>query len=52
MPYFTAAASIGQKREEIDIFIQRLSEAFEHFLSADPFQILKNNAALKAEAEA
>ena len=31
LPYFTSAAAIGQKRSEIDVYIQRLSDAFKHF---------------------
>ena len=31
LPYFTAAAAIGQTTEEIDIFIKRLDNAFDHF---------------------
>lgn len=44
LPYFTSAASIGQSRKEIDIYIVRLREAFEHFLGKDPFKILMKNA--------
>ena len=32
LPYFTAAASIGQSKAEIDLFIVKLKDAFEHFL--------------------
>lgn len=32
LPYFTAAASVGQTKEDITLFIVRLREAFEHFL--------------------
>lgn len=40
LPYFTCASSIGQKREEIDVFIVRMREAFEHFLKNDPQTII------------
>lgn len=33
LPYFTSAASIGQSKREIDVYIARLREAFQHFLS-------------------
>jgi hypothetical protein len=51
LPYFTSAASIGQDRKEIDVYIIRLREAFEHFLSQDPFKILKKNAQLSVMIE-
>lgn len=35
LPYFTAAASIGQTKREIDVFIQRLDEAFKYFYKQD-----------------
>lgn len=35
LPYFTAAASIGQSKREIDVFIQRLDEAFKYFYKQD-----------------
>lgn len=35
LPYFTAAASIGQSKLEIDVFIQRLDEAFKYFYKQD-----------------
>ena len=44
MPFFTSAASIGQQKREIDVYILRLDEAFKHFYSADPFGIFKKNA--------
>ena len=31
LPVFTAAAAMGQTRQEIDLFLSRLDEAFEHF---------------------
>jgi O-phospho-L-seryl-tRNASec:L-selenocysteinyl-tRNA synthase len=31
LPYFTAAASIGQTKEEIELFLLRLDDAFEKF---------------------
>ena len=33
MPFFTSAASIGQEKREIDIYIVRLDDAFKHFNS-------------------
>jgi len=49
LPYFTSAASIGQRKSEIDIYIQRLGDAFKHFQSQDPFGILKRNGELVAD---
>jgi hypothetical protein len=49
LPYFTCAASIGQERSEIEVFIHRLREAFEHFSKGDPVKIFKVNAALVKE---
>ena len=46
LPYFTSAASIGQSKKEIDVYIVRLREAFEHFLGQDPFKVMKKNAQL------
>ena len=46
LPYFTSAASIGQTKREIDIYITRLEEAFQHFSAQDPFGIMKKNAEL------
>eukprot|EP00355_Strombidium_rassoulzadegani_P001953 CAMPEP_0168609556 /NCGR_PEP_ID=MMETSP0449_2-20121227/1275_1 /TAXON_ID=1082188 /ORGANISM="Strombidium rassoulzadegani, Strain ras09" /LENGTH=349 /DNA_ID=CAMNT_0008649719 /DNA_START=426 /DNA_END=1475 /DNA_ORIENTATION=- len=31
LPYFTSAASIGQTKREIDLYVHRLDEAFQHF---------------------
>lgn len=36
LPFFTAAASIGQTRQEIDLFITRLDDAFAKFRSQKP----------------
>jgi len=49
LPYFTAAASIGQTKEEIDLFLKKLRSAYEHFASQEPVAIFKNNAQLVAE---
>ena len=54
LPYFTSAASIGQSKKEIDLYIIRLKEAFQHFSAQDPFGIMRKNAQLKdiiSEAE-
>lgn len=40
LPFFTAAASIGQTRAEIDLFISRLDDAFTKFRSQRPDFIL------------
>jgi len=40
LPYFTAAASVGQTKEDVALFIARLREAFEHFLKQDPSKLL------------
>ena len=47
MPFFTSAASIGQSKSEIDLYIVRLDEAFKHFNSADPFGIFKKQLELE-----
>jgi hypothetical protein len=47
MPFFTSAASIGQTKSEIDLYIVRLDEAFKHFNSADPFGIFKKQLELE-----
>lgn len=44
LPYFTAAAAIGQTTLEIDLFIARLDDAFAKFKSQAPAEILKANA--------
>ena len=36
MPFFTAAAAIGQTKAEIDLFISRLDDAFSKFLAQQP----------------
>jgi hypothetical protein len=46
LPYFTAAASVGQTKEDIDLFISKLREAFEHFLKQDPSKNLKQEMLL------
>ena len=51
LPYFTCAAAIGQTQEEIDVFILRMREAFEHFLKGDPGKILKQEALLLENEE-
>ena len=52
LPYFTAAAAIGQTKSEIDLFVVRLDEAFKHFYSSDPFGIFKKNAELMTVLDA
>eukprot|EP00347_Sterkiella_histriomuscorum_P002421 403368218 len=51
LPYFTTAAAIGQKREEIDLFIIRMREAFEHFLKNDPTKILMSEGLIERQLE-
>lgn len=36
LPFFTAAAALGQTKQEIDLFIVRLDEAFTSFKSQRP----------------
>ena len=48
MPFFTAAAAIGQTREQIDLFIARLDEAFTKFRTTSKVDILKEHEALAA----
>ena len=47
LPYFTTAATIGQTREEIDIYLSRLEEALIHFTSGNPFSINKSAQKVK-----
>ena len=41
LPYFTSAAAIGQNKEEIQVFVVRLREAFEKLLGTDAHIIIK-----------
>ncbi len=41
LPYFTAAASIGQTKADIDLFIIRIREAFEHFMKQEPKKLIE-----------
>jgi hypothetical protein len=41
LPYFTAAASIGQTKADIDLFIVRIRDAFEHFMKQEPKKLLE-----------
>ena len=41
LPYFTAAASIGQTKTDIDLFIVRIREAFEHFYKQEPKKLIE-----------
>ena len=41
LPYFTAAASIGQTKADIDLFIIRVREAFEHFYKQEPKKLIE-----------
>jgi len=51
LPYFTCAAAIGQAKSEVDVFVVRMREAFEHFLKGDPSKILEQEALLVGVAE-
>lgn len=51
LPYFTAAAAVGQTTQEIDLFLVRLDEAFAKFRSQAPKEILAQNAALIEQTE-
>ena len=41
LPYFTAAASIGQTKGDIDLFIIRIRDAFEHFMKQEPKKLIE-----------
>ncbi|CDW79188.1 o-phosphoseryl-trna selenium transferase [Stylonychia lemnae] len=47
LPYFTCASAIGQKKEEIDVFVIRLQDAFENFLKNDPQMIIVQDTLLQ-----
>lgn len=51
LPYFTAAAAMGQTTNEINLFIKRLDEAFTNFAGQDPALIFKQNANLVEAAK-
>ena len=51
LPYFTSASSIGQTKGDIDLFIVRLREAFEHFLKQDPSKLLMQEMIMNDKEE-
>jgi thymidylate kinase len=51
MPYFTAAAAIGQTENEIKLFLTKLDECYLKLKSQNPATIFKLNAELQLNKE-